>query len=105
MRQMPVHPAPFPAALLQSVTRPLRQKALPSPMRRLVRMGADLAGRAQPDAARASDFFPPAGKSVPHTTTHVRLESPAMPRAAHASLADSTVSTVRKVAHSDRFAP
>src|ERR1700685_3520357 len=65
----------------------------------------DLAARARPDATPASGSAPAAGKSVPHTTARARLESPAMPRAARASLADSTESVVRKAARSDQFAP
>src|SRR5580693_8037802 len=103
---MPVRLAPLPPALRrQSATRPLRQKGPPSPTRRLVRTRADLAARAPPDATRASDAAQPAGKSVPHTIARVRLGSPAMPRAARASLADSTASIVRKAAHSDQLAP
>src|SRR6202030_1904685 len=65
---------------------------------------ADLAARAPPDATRASDSARPAGKLVPHTIAHARLESPAMPRAARANLADSRASIVLKAAHSDQFA-
>src|SRR5258708_39419077 len=102
---MPVRLARVPLGLLrQSATRPLRQKGPPSPTRRLVRTPADLAARAPPDATRASDSARPAGKSVPHTRARVRLESPAMPRAARANLAESTASIVRKAAHSGRFA-
>src|SRR5258707_14486033 len=106
MRGMVVRLAAVPPARRrQSGTRPLRQKGPPSPTRRLVRTRADLAARAPPDATRASDSAQPAGKSVLHTRARVRLESPAMLRAARASLADSTASIVRRAAHSDQFAP
>src|ERR1700730_17757348 len=101
---MSVRLAPVPPALLrQSSTRPLRQKGPPSPTQRLVRRPADLAARARPDATPASDSALPAGKSVPHTTARARLESPAGPRAARASLVDSTASIVRRAARSGQF--
>src|SRR5438445_6648622 len=103
---MPVHVAPAPRRLApRSSTRPLRQKAPPSPTRRLVRTPADLAAQARLDATPASGSAGPAGKSVPRTTKRARTESPARPRAARASLADSTASIVRKAARFDRFAP
>src|SRR5207249_11352479 len=86
-------------------TRPLHQKAPPSPTRKLVHTQADLAARARLDATPASDSARPAGKSVPRTTARARTESPARPRAARASPADSTASIARKAARSDRFAP
>jgi hypothetical protein len=112
-RRMPARLAPAPRGLprrsssmrWQSATRPLRQKGPPSPTRRSVRTPADPAARARPDATPASDCARPAGKSAPHTTAPARSESPAGPRAARASLADSTASIVRKAARSDRFAP
>src|ERR1700730_9829812 len=103
---MSVRVVPAPGELLRpSWTSPLRQKGPPSPTRRLVRTQADLAARARPDATPASDCARPAGKLAPHTTARARTESQAGPRAARASLADSTASIVRKAARSDRFAP
>src|SRR5216683_6291322 len=102
--QVPFAPTPL-GLPRRSWTRRLRQKGTPSPTRRLVRTQADLAARARPDATPASDFARPAGKSAPHTTERARTESQAGPRAARASLADSTASIVRKAARSDRFAP
>src|ERR1700694_3815205 len=103
---MRVRVAPAPWGLRwHSPTRPLLQKGTPSPTRRLVRTPADLAARARPAETPAPDPAPPAGKSVPHTIARARTESPAGPRAARASLADSTASIVRKAARSDRFAP
>src|ERR1700722_9287581 len=97
MQTMPVRLLPVPVALpQQSSTRPLRQKGPPSPTRKSVRRQADLAAPTPPDATRASDSARPAGKSAPHTTARVRLESPARLRAARANLADSTTSIVRK---------
>src|SRR6266851_2050001 len=103
---MRVRVAPAPWGLRwDSPTRPLLQKETPWPTRRLVHTQADLAARARPGATPASDSARPASKSAPHTTARVRRESPAGPRAARASLADSTASVVRKAARSDRFAP
>src|ERR1700730_8724704 len=89
----------------RSATGPLRQTGPPSPPLRLVRKQVDLAARARPDATPASDSARPAGKSAPRTTARARTESQAGPRAARASLADSTGSIVQKAARSDRFAP
>src|SRR5271155_1289931 len=68
-------------------------------------IGHDLAARARPGATPASDSARPEGKSAPHTAARARTESQAVPRAARASLVDSTASIVRKAARSDRFAP
>src|ERR1700736_6145170 len=89
----------------QSATTLLRQKEPTSPTRRLVHTPADLAARARPDATPASDSARPAGKSVPHTRARVQLESPATPRVARVSLADSKASIAQKAARSDQFAP
>src|SRR5437764_14694383 len=105
-RRMLVRYAPPPRRLgRRSVTRPLRQKGQPSPIRRLVRTQADLGVRAQPDATPALDSARPAGKSAPRTTARAQSESPAELRAARASLADSKASIVRKAARSDQCAP
>src|ERR1700688_1618531 len=85
--------------------RPPPQKGPPRRTRGSPRRRADLAARAPPDATQASGSARPAGKLVPHTRARVRLESPAMPHAERANLADSTASIVRKAAHSDQFAP
>src|SRR6266853_317191 len=67
-------------------------------------MQADLVPRARLDATRALDSARLAGKSVPRTTTRVRMELPTRLRAARVSLADSTASIVRKAARSDQCA-
>src|SRR5437016_6311495 len=103
---MPLRFAPPPEAMpRRSVTRPRRQKERPSPTQRLVHRQADLVPRGRPDAAQALDSARLAGKSVPRTATRARMESPATPRAARASLAGSIASIVRKAARSDRCAP
>src|ERR1035438_6212376 len=89
----------------QSATRPFRQTETPLPIRRLGRTPADPAARARPVAALASDSAPPASKSAPHTTAPSQSELRAGRRAAHASLADSIGSVVRRAERSDRFAP
>src|SRR6266404_7155850 len=89
----------------RSAMRPLRQTGLPSPTRRLVRTQADLAGRARPDATPASGSAQPAGKSVPRTIVRDRLELLEVPRAARGSLADSTMTIVRKAVRSDQYVP
>src|SRR5438874_6680890 len=83
---------------------PLRQRVLPSPTRRLVRMRDGPAVQVLPDAAPAWGCAQPAGKSVRHITARVLKESQAGFRDERASLAGSTNSIVPKAARSDRFA-
>src|SRR5690348_7062807 len=84
---------------------PLRQRALPLPIRSWVRMRDGLAVQVLPDAAPAWGCAQPAGKSVRHITARVQKESQAGLRDERASLADSTSSIVLKAARSDRCAP
>src|SRR5437762_12361927 len=102
-RRMLVCYAPPPRRLgPRSVTRPLRQKGQPSPIRRLVRTQADLGVRAQPDAIPSLDSARLAGKSVPRTPARAQSESPAELRAARPSLADYIASIVRNAAPDDQ---